>query len=135
MGTIKFKNGKQFETIAVYGGGMTYQNANRDTLEIRVAAENATFDELKAIYTSAGALSEIEITDTAGENGEAVQSLHLNYSIPVELALREADGAQTWCMKIAQKSALEIAQEQQAADINDTQLALIELAGMMGGEG
>ena len=37
-------------------------------------------------------------------------------------------------MKLAQKSALEIAQEQQAAEINDTQLALIELAGMIGGE-
>ena len=37
-------------------------------------------------------------------------------------------------MKLAQKSTLEIEQEKQAADINDTQMALIELAGMIGGE-
>ena len=136
MGTIKFKNGKQLETVAVYGGGMTFQGANRDTLEIRIAAENAAFDELKALYIDADALSEIEITDTAGANGETetVQSLHLHYTLPVELGLKQLNGESVWCMKLAQKSALEIAQEQQAADINDTQLALIELAGMIGGD-
>ena len=137
MGTIKFKTGKQLETVAVYGGGMTFQNANRDTLEIRIAEETAEFDELKALYTNTDALSEIEITDTAaGDNGstETVQSLHLNYTLPVELGLKQLNGESVWCMKLAQKSALEIAQEQQAADINDTQLALIELAGMIGGE-
>lgn len=137
MGSIKFANGKQLETIAVYGGGMTFQNANRDTLEIRIAEENAEFDELKALYTDADALSEIEITDTAtGDNGstETVQSLHLHYTLPVELGLKQLNGESVWCMKLAQKSAIEIAQEQQAADINDTQLALIELAGMIGGE-
>lgn len=137
MGTIKFKNGKQLETVAVYGGGMTFQNANRDTLEIRIAEETAEFDELKALYTNTDALSEIEITDTAaGANGstETVQSLHLHYTLPVELGLKQLNGESVWCMKLAQKSALEIAQEQQAADINDTQLALIELAGMIGGD-
>ncbi len=131
---VKFANGKQVETIAVHGGAMTFQNALRATLEIRIAAENAEFDELKTLYTDSSALSEIEVTET-DENGEiTAQSLQLNYTIPVELALREINGAQTWCMKLAQKSAIEIAQEQQAADINDTQLALIELAGMIGGE-
>lgn len=136
MGTIKFANGKQLETIAVFGGGMTFQNANRDTLEIRIAEETAEFDELKALYTDTDALSEIEITDTVGANGETgtVQSLHLNYMLPVELSLKQINGAPVWCMKLAQKSALEIAQDQQAADINDTQLALIELAGMIGGD-
>ncbi len=128
MGTIKFNNGKQFETVAVYGGGMTFQNANRDTLEIRIAEENAAFEELKAVYTDADALSEIEVQD-----GET-KSLQINYTIPVELGLKQIDGASVWCIKIAQKSALELAQEKQAADINDTQLALIELAGMIGGE-
>lgn len=139
---VKFANGKQVETIAVIGSKMTFQNANRDTLEIRIAAENATFGELKELYTDSAALSEIEVTEKGivqNENGEdeekiTAQSLQLNYTIPVELALREINGAETWCMKIAQKSAIEIAQEQQAADINDTQMALIELAGMIGGE-
>lgn len=135
---VKFKIGKQLETIAVYGDRMTFQNAIRETLEFRIAAENATFDELKEIYTDSEALSEIEITEAAvNENGETeitAQSLQLNFTLPVELALRNIDGVQTWCMKLAQKSEIEIAQEKQAADITDTQLALIEIAAMIGGE-
>lgn len=107
---------------------MTFQNANRDTLELRIAEEAASFDELKAVYGDEGALSEIEISDGAE------RSLHLNYTLPVELGLKQIGGASVWCVKLAQKSALEIAQAKQAADINDTQLALIELAGMIGGE-
>ena len=140
---VKFANGKQVETTAVYGGKMTFQNANRETLELRIAVENADFDELKELYTDSAALSEIEITETGivqnenGENEEKIitQSLQLNFTLPVELALRETDGAQTWCVKLAQKSEIEIAQERQAEAINDTQLGLIELAAMIGGEG
>lgn len=135
---IKFANGKQIETIAVYGGKQTFQNANRETLEIRIAEVNTDFNELKKLYTDSTALSKIEIMETTtDENGEtkiSTQSLQLNYTLPMELALREIDGVQTWCMKLAQKSAIEILQEQQAADINDTQLALIELAELIGGE-
>lgn len=140
MSKVKFKNGKELETIAVYGGGMTFQNANRDTLEFRVAADKAEFDELKAVYTNAEALSEIEvkdITEAPSENGNAeaaeVSSLHLNYTLPVELGLKQIGGESVWCMKLAQKSALEIAQDKQAADINDTQLALMELADLISG--
>ena len=140
---VKFANGKQIETIAVYGNKMTFQNALRGTLEIQIATENADFDELKELYTDSAALSKIEITETAtvqNENGESeekvtAQSLQLNFTLPVELALREIDGVQTWCMKLAQKSEIELAQERQAEAINDTQLGLIELAAMIGGEG
>ncbi len=127
---VTFKNGVKFDTIAVYGGSMTFQGANRETLELRIAAENVTFDELKVVYTDSSALSEITVEDGAA------RSLHLNYVLPVELALKQIDGAQVWCVKLAQKSELELAQERQAADINDTQLAVIELAELIsGGEG
>ena len=140
---VKFANGKQVKTIAVYGNNMTFQNAIRKTLELQIAAMNITFDELKELYTDSAALAEIEITETGivqnenGENEEKVitQSLQLNFTLPVELALREIDGTQTWCMKLAQKSEIELAQERQAEAINDTQLGLIELAAMIGGEG
>lgn len=137
---VTFKNGKQIETVAVYGGTMTFQGANRETLEFRVSEENATFDELKAVYTDPEALSEIEVKDvtempseTGVEKVEA-RSLHLHYTLPVDLGLHDIDGEQLLCMKVAQKSAIEITQEQQAAAINDTQLGLIELASMIGGE-
>lgn len=124
---IQFKNGVHFDTIAVYGGSMTFQSANRETLEFRVLEESADFNSVRAIFTDEDALSEITVSE-----GE-VSSLHLNYTLPVELALREVDGASVWCVKLAQKSALELALDRQAADINDTQLALIELASLVSG--
>lgn len=126
---VTFTNGKSIETIAVIGGTTQFQNAQRATLEIRAAYDETNFEELRAIYTDSSALSEIMIND-----GNGGQSLQLNFTLPMELSIKDIDGEQLWCMKLAQKSALEIAQENQAASINDTQLALIELAGMIGGE-
>lgn len=126
---VTFTNGKSIETTAVIGGTTQFQNAQRATLEIRAAYDETNFEELRAIYTDSNALSEIMIND-----GNGGQSLQLNFILPMELSIKDIDGEQLWCMKLAQKSALEIAQENQAASINDTQLALIELAGMIGGE-
>lgn len=126
---VTFANKKSIETIAVIGGTTQFQNAQRSTLEIRAACDETNFEELRAIYTNSKALSEIEVND-----GNGGQSLQLDFTLPMELSLKDIDGEQLWCMKLAQRSALEIAQERQAASINETQLALIELAGMMGGE-
>lgn len=133
---VKFANGKTIETIGNYGGHEDFQNANRETLEFRVPFTLVDFDEMYELYTDSAALSEIKIIDddpSSQSEGE-VMSLHLNFTLPVKLALEDVDGEQVWCMKVAQKSELELAQEQQAADINDTQLALIEIAAMIGGE-
>lgn len=124
---IKFANGKTLETIAVYGGTMEYQNARRSCLEIVCAADELTLDEAKVLYKNSAATSEI----TVEADGET--SVQINFTLPVELKLTVLNGTEVICMKFAQKSALEIAQEQQAADINDTQLALIELADMISG--
>lgn len=143
MSKVKFKNGVELITIAVYGSTMTFQNANRDTLEFRIAEDKTNFEQLKALYTDSEALSEIEITEIVkyiDEEGNEVEkeekSYHLHYTISVELSLKQINSESVWCMKIAQKSALEIAQDKQAEDINDTQLALMELADLIiaGGE-
>lgn len=125
---VTFANGKTIETIAVIGDKMLFQSAMRETREIRIAKDKTDFEELKALYADREALSEIEVNDGSGG-----QSLQLNFTLPVELSLKDIDGEQIWCMKLAQKSSMEIEQESQAAAINDTQLALIELAGMIGG--
>ena len=118
---VTFANEK---SIAVIGGTTQFQNAQRATIEIRAARDETNFEELRAIYTDSKALSEIEVND-----GNGGQSLQLDFTLPMELSLKDIDGEQLWCMKLAQRSA----QEKQAASINDTQLALIELAGMIGG--
>lgn len=130
---VTFANGTSYETVRILGGSENYQGQQRKTLAISIAAELITLDDARALYKNAAALSEITV-ETAGET-----SIQPNFTIPVEIKLSELktgedDATEVVTIKLAQKSALEIAQEQQAADINDTQLALIELAGMIGGE-
>ena len=145
---VKFANGTTLDTIAVYGGNMQYQDAQRKTMEIVCEADVVTLEAAKALWSDPNATKEITITETVtqpvtvnAESGEmvvsnqtsTVQSVHLNFTLPVELKLMALDGKDVVRIKLAQKSALEIAQEQQAADINDTQLALIELADIVAG--
>ena len=126
---VIFANGKMFEETAVYGAAETYQSAQRKTLDVVIAADKITLEEAKALWQDSSATSEITIKDAAGTE----LSVQPNFSIPVELKLDTQDGVEVIHIKLAQKSALELAQEQQAADINDTQLALIELADLVAG--
>lgn len=145
---ITFANGATFETdFAPIRTDTTYQSSYRRALELRIPASAVTYEEIKALYTNAEAMSAISVTeygtqtqedpDNPGETIEVEvitgQSLHLNYTMPMELTLKTVNGTELWCIKMAQKSDVEIAQEQQAADINDTQLALIELADIIAG--
>lgn len=131
---VTFHNGESYETIRILGGAETYQGQQRKTLEFDFDSETITLDKAKALFKDADALSEITV-ETDGES-----SVQLNFSLPLELMLTtkrkrlnlESDD-EIIVLRVAQKSALEIAQEQQAADINDTQLALIELADIIAG--
>lgn len=125
---ITFANGQTLETIAVYGGTMQYQGAQRATLEIVASADVLSLEAAKALWQDNAATAEITVT----ADGET--SVHLNYTLPVELKLNELDGAEVVRIKLAQKSALELAQEQQAQDIEDANAALCELAEIIGGE-
>lgn len=129
---VTFANGTSYDTVLIMGGSEIYQGQQRKTLAISIAADLITLDEAKALYKNADALAEITTT-TDGETG-----VQLNYTIPVELkqhTIRPTEDStmEVITIKVAQKSALELAQEQQAADINDTQLALIELADIVAG--
>nr|DAY82469.1 MAG TPA: hypothetical protein [Caudoviricetes sp.] len=124
---ITFNDGKQLNTIAVYGGTETYQSAQRKTLEFVVAADELTLDEAKAIWQGSNATSEITVED----NGES--SVQLNFTLPVSLTLSQMDGVDVIRMKLAQKSALELMQEKQAQDMDDVNAALCELAEIVAG--
>lgn len=124
---VTFNNGKQVETVAVYGGMETYQSAQRKTLEIVVSAELLTLDEAKAIWQDSGATSEMTI------ESDGQTSVQLDFTLPVSLTLNTLNDAPVVRMKLAQKSALEIMQEKQAVDISNNEAALIELAGLIEG--
>lgn len=125
---IIFKNGKQLETTAVYGGTETYQSAQRKTLELVVSADELTLDEAKAIWQDSAATAEITVED----NGES--SVQLNFTLPVSLTLSQMDGAGVIRMKLAQKSALEIIQERHGEDISALDAAILEIGELLGGE-
>ena len=133
MTNVKFANGKCIEATP-FGGKILFQGVERNTLEFKIAEDAIAYDELLALYKDTAALSEIEVVEN--QEGKIVaQSVHLNYSIPMELALSDyKEDKRIWRMKVAQKSALELEQEKQAVDINDTQLALIELSNLIGGD-
>ena len=125
---ITFANGRQLETIAVYGSSMSFQNAQRRTLELVVSADKITLDEAKAIWKDAAMTAEITITDS----NEA--SVHLNYTLPVELKANSLDGVDVVRIKLAQKADIEIAQEKQATDIAACEAAIIDIGELLGGE-
>lgn len=142
---VTFANNESYETVRIIGGTENYQGQQRKTLAISICSDLITLEEAKQLYKNADALSEITITtqhkETRLDGEDSVETetnVQPNFTLPVELTLSELktdDGETTEVVtiKIAQKSALEIEQERQAAAINDTQLALIELAGLMGG--
>lgn len=124
---VTLKDGKQVETVAVYGGMETFQSAQRRTLEIVVSAELLTLDEAKAIWQDSGATSEMTI------ESDGQTSVQLDFTLPVSLTLNDLNGIPVVRIKLAQKSALEIEQEKQAQDISDNEAALCELAALIDG--
>lgn len=146
---VTFANGTKVETdFPPIGGATTFQSAYRKTLELRFPASVISFEEIKALYTDSTAMSEITVTEWGKqeqvdpENPEQTievdvvvgQSLHLNFSLPIELTLKNVDGTDLWCAKMAQKSDLEIAQKKQATDIAACEAAIIDIGELLGGE-
>lgn len=146
---ITFANGTTIETgFAPIGSTATFQSAYRKTLELRLPASEISFEEIKTLYTDSTAMSEITVTEWGKqeqvdpENPEQTvevdvvvgQSLHLNFTLPMELTLKNIDGTDLWLVKMAQKSELEIAQEKQATDIAACEAAIIDIGTILGGE-
>ena len=128
---VKFKNGSSYNEIAVYGAKETFQDAQRDTLDIVLSAEDITLDEAKKLWQNADATSEITIEYTDEETTKS--SVHINYTLPMALTLDTLNGRQVVHIKLAQKSALELMQEKQAQDMDDVNAALCELAEIIAG--
>ena len=133
MVTITFSTGEELNVKSIWSRTATFQGADRKTLEIKVEGAEGMFDTLKSLYTNPESLSEMVSVETDDEGNVISTALHNGYTLPMELGLKSVDGEQQWTMKVAQKTALEIMQEQQAVDIEDTQLALIELAEIITG--
>lgn len=132
---ITFKNGSSYNEVAIYGAKTTYQSAERDTLDIVLSAEDITLDEAKKLWQDEVATSEITIDYSETIDGEKIEKtgVHINYTLPMSLALDTLNGQQVVHIKLAQKSALELMQEKQAQDMDDVNAALCELAEIIAG--
>lgn len=128
---VKFKNGSSYNEIAVYGAKETFQDAQRDTLDIVLSAEDITLDEAKKLWQNADATSEITIDYSDEETTKS--SVHINYTLPMALTLDTLNGVEVVHIKLAQKSQLELTQEKQAQDMDDVNAALCELAEIIAG--
>ena len=117
MTTITFKNGETLNVNAIWGRKDIFQNANRDTLEMRISATEDIFEKLKSIYTDKDALSEISVEEKDNDGNVKASSFHTDYTLGMELGLKSIEGTEMWIMKVARKSELEIMQEQQAIEI------------------
>ena len=133
MTTITFKNGEQFTVKAVWSKTSSFQGADRKTLEIRFVNEENLFEKLKSVYSNAETLSEIYVKETNEEGEVLASSYHTDYTLGVELGLKSIEDEQQWLMQLAQQTVLDTMQEQQALDIEDTQVAIMELAEMIAG--
>lgn len=124
---ITFTNGQSFDTIRILGAKRNYQGMERDTLEIAIPSSDITLEEAKKIWKDPELTKELVVTY------DDATSYLLNYSLPIELIVQnlkvsETETVEVVTLKLAQKSDLEITQEAQATDIQDTQVALMELA-------
>ena len=124
---ITFTNGQSFDTIRIIGAKRNYQGMERDTREIAIPSSDITLEEAKKIWKDPELTKELVVTY------DDVTSYLLNYSLPIELIVQnlkvsEVETVEVVTLKLAQKSDLEITQEAQATDIQDTQVALMELA-------
>ena len=117
MTTITFKNGEKLDVNAIWGRKEVFQNANRDTLEMRISATDDIFENLKSIYTDRNTLSEISVEEKDNDGNVTASSFHTDYTLGMELGLKSIDGTEMWIMKVARKSEIEIMQEQQAIEI------------------
>lgn len=147
---ITFANGKSYEQVSVLGAVQSFQGQLRNTLAIKFLTSVITLAEATELYKEEDALKEISITETYAEteldsDGNPVNiertrgSVQLNFTLPVELTLSTekispTESAEIITIKLAQKSALEIAQEKQATDIAACEAAIIDIGELLGGE-
>ena len=125
--TITFKTGEKFTVKSVWGKSATFQGADRKVLEIRLD-NGEMFEQLKSIYTNPEALTEIYVEEKDDEDNITASSYHNNYTLNMELGLKTIDGVQQWVMKLAQKTSLEVMQEQQAIEIENLKKSNKELS-------
>lgn len=148
---ITYANGKSYEQVSVLGAVQSFQGQLRNTLAMKFRGTDITLAEATELYKDADALKEISIVETYMENGTDIDgnsveiertrsSVQLNFTLPVELTLSTEkispqESAEIITIKVAQKSALEIAQERQAVDIAVCEAAIMEIGELLGGEG
>ena len=124
---VTFKNGRSVKTIAVYGGSVIFQQANRDSVEIIIPADELSLEEAKTIWQDSEVTAEITVTD-----GDTT-SVKLDYVLPVSLTMIQMDEQNVIKMKLGQKTYIERLADQHTADISVLDSAVMELGEILGG--
>lgn len=120
---LKFSDGTTLDVLAVKGQHTYFQGAQRDSLEIQIAKDKATFDALDTLTGDASKTGKLTVID--GDK----QDEHDNYSLRVSLALQPVTVTEATsttaavtedrlCVTLAQKTyaELQIAELQSSVD-------------------
>lgn len=81
---LRFNNNAELEVIQITGQPAMYNGMSRDSLAFIVAREQATFEQLDAIFGDKEATKKFYILDGAGNPA----SVHEDYSIRTSLELK-----------------------------------------------
>lgn len=84
---IKFTNGTNFEYLNALETSTFYDNANRRMLEISMAKDIITLDELNTILSDSANTTQIHLTNE--ELG--IENIYDNYEIKMELAVKPVE--------------------------------------------
>ncbi len=132
--SIKFGNGVSFDPINTQRYTETIRGAERLVLEILLDGSRYAYEDVEKIYDDEDALASItisEITSDEEGNENSTEYKYNNFDIPVSLTKMKSGEYTTITLKISQKTVFELQQEQIIQDNEDTQMAVIELAGMI----
>ena len=111
---IAFKDGTIFDTIAVYSSKEIIENAYREKFEIRFP-ESVTLEQINTAATAEN-LSEITLKEFDVNGEETGAYTYQNFTMVRGVGFAISDGGERYnVLVLAQLSALEIAQQEQAA--------------------
>jgi len=126
---IKFKDGTELDTISVFGSKEVIENAYRDKFEIRFP-ETVTLEQINNIIATADNLSEITLEECDDSGNVTSSYTYQNFSMVRSVGFNtdSSSGVRYNVLVIAQLSTLEIAQKEQAANIDMLTGCVLEMS-------
>ena len=125
---IVFADGTALGTLAVYSTKEIIENAYREKFEIRFP-ETVTIEQINAAIASADNLAEITLKELDSDENEISAYTYQNFSMVRSVGFNvDTSGNKYNVLVLAQLSALELAQKEQAATLDMLTGCVLEMS-------